>query len=464
MIEKMSDEDLEEKFMSKSTSKRDDNYVMPDYESLSKELAKPGVTMQLLWEEYRDDCHYSNQKAYMLTQFKKYFKEYLSKVEFTDVIHHKAGESVEVDWCGTKAHYIDVDTGELCDAYLFVGVLSFSGYAFALALKDMKLNNWIKAHIEMFKYFGGVPKILIPDNLKTGVTKHSKNEIVLNRTYEEMAEYYNIIIIPSRVRRPKDKPLVENTVGKLTTHIIARLRNYQFFSLDDYNKQLRIELNRFNQKEFQKKDGSRESIFIKYEKELLSSLPNFPYEICNWKKAKVQNNSHISFEKNYYSVPYKYISKEVDLKIYQDRIEIYHDKLLITSHRLVFNQIGFYMTNSNHMPINSNAYTEWNSKRYLNWAKNKGPYTYQVIYNLFKDQEVEQRHYRTAHSILSLADKYSDQRLESACEYALSIYSRPRYKNVKDILISNEDMSQDNSNDISTNNKFLRGAKYFGNK
>lgn len=463
MVEHMSDSQLDDLFAPNKKG-REPDYFLPDFKELSKKLAQPHMTMVLLWEDYVLDCRSMKKKAYQLTQFKKYFNQYVEEHGFTDVIHKKAGEKIEVDWAGTRPSWIDPDTGEKVQGYLFVGVLSFSGYTFAKACSDMKIENWIQCHKEMYIFFDGVSKILVPDNLKTGVTKHTKEEVILNRTYADMAEHYNTVVIPARVRHPKDKPMAENSVGNVSSRILAKLANYSFFSIDEYNEQLQIKLEEFNRQPFQKKEGSRFSIYEEYEKEHLQPLPSYPYEFCTWKKAKVQNNSHISFQKCYYSVPYQYLGKEVQLKIYSQYFEVYYERQLICVHERILDRIGIYDTDPSHMPPNSQSYGEWNSTRYLNWAKKKGPYVYEVIYRLFKDTKIEQRYYRTAHSILKLADTYSDQRLDSACRYALEILSRPTFKNIKYILKSNEDRCQTETQEEETTGKYLRGGSYFGKK
>ena len=438
------------------------NYVVPDYAKLSKELARPGVTMQLLWEEYQDQCRLSKTMGYQATQFKKYFNEYLIQNQFTEVIRHKAGERIEVDWAGTRVRWMDPECGEVQLGYLFVGVLSFSGYAYAQACVDMTQVSWIDAHNRMFHYFGGVAQYLIPDNLKTGVTSHGKETIVLNQTYSDMAEHYGMIVLPARVRKPKDKPQVENAVGKLTTHIIARMRDYQFFSIEEYNHQLRIELDRFNQKPFQKKEGSRQSVFETLEKSLLKPLPKELYEVAHWRKAKVQSNSHISYQKCYYSVPYTSIGHEVDLKISRESLDVYEQNTHLCTHRLVQGRIGVYSTDIRHLPEQSVQYGEWNSARYLNWAKQKGPNTEQVIQSLFNRALYEQKVYRTVHSLLKLADVYSDQRLESACQLALENISNPSYKHIKSILLNNQDQTRKPSNQTISKGAFVRGGEYYG--
>jgi len=272
-------------------------YVMPDYKQLAKELAKPGVTMQLLWEEYAQECRLNNKIYYKLTQFKKHFNDYLYKNSFSHVLHHKAGEQVQVDWTGKRPQWIDPMTGEIIKGELFIGTLPFSGYTYAQACIDQKMPRWIEAHINMFEYFQGVPTLLTPDNLRTGVTKNTKSQLLLNPTYEDMSNHYQTIIGPTRVARPKDKAAaVENHVKHLTTHIIARMRNYQCFSIDEYNQYLLKLLDEFNAKPFQKKEGSRLQMFQEFEQETLKELPAYSYEVCEFKEAKVYTNSHVTLK------------------------------------------------------------------------------------------------------------------------------------------------------------------------
>ena len=460
----MTEEDIIETLRLKKPKGRNEDsiYVYPDYEKLTKELSKPGVTLQLLWEEYHDECRLSKKRGYQITQFKKYFNEHLGKSGYTDIIKHKAGEKIEVDWAGKRPNWQDPDTGEIIKGWLFVGILPFSGYGYAEVFSDMKQASWIKGHLNMFDYFGGVSRILIPDNLKVGIIKNNKEDTIVNSVYSDMADYYGTVIIPTRIKKPKDKPSVESLVGQLTTSIIAKMRNYQFFSMKEYNQQLMVELERVNRKAFQKKEGSRYQIFEEIEKSMLIPLPNRPYELCEWRKAKVATNSHISFGKSYYSVPHKYIGETVDLKITEERLEIYHKQAELCSFTLEKGQIGVYSTNPSHMPTNSNAFGEWNSTRYLNWAKQKGPFVYQVVQRQFESVKVEQQKYRTVHSILKLADKYGTNRLENACQYALEHSRCPNYKNIKAILTNKQDINwAEEKKKKNEESKFLRGAKYY---
>lgn len=461
-VSKMKDEELKDLFLKPNIKRENPNYVIPDYENLVKELAQRGVTIQLLWEEYVDHCRLIGKQGYQLTQFREKLNNFINNNEFKDILVHRAGEQIQVDWAGDRPHWTDPDTGEIIYGWLFGGILPFSGLAYVQITSDMKMDNWIDCHINMFEYFGGVARILTSDNLKVGITKHTKEEIIINRTYEDMANYYGTTIIPGRVRKPRDKNQVENLMLRLEQTIIGRLRNHQFFSIDEYNEAARKELERFNNKPFQKKEGTRRSLFELYEKETLLPLPNKRYEIAIYRNAKVQNNSHIVYMKNYYSVPYKYIGKEVELKITRDKILILYAHVPVCEHELENKYIGRYITDISHMPEKSNAYGEWNSTRYLNWAKQNGPYVYEVVYRIFQSVKIEQRRYRTVHSLLKLADVYSDQRLEHACQIALDTLTLPMYRDIKHILKSNIDICQDEKEEDEKPSKFTRGGDYFG--
>ena len=445
-------------------TKPDPIYEMPDFDKLSKELRRPGVTMTLLWEEYCYDCRQNNKIPYKRSQFFYHFDHHLQSTGFTDIIHHKPGEETEVDWAGTQPSWFDPDTREQVKGYLFIGVLAFSGYAYAEACADMKEESWINCHIHMFDYFQGITKILVPDNLKTGVTKHLLHEEAeLNSAYQELAEYYGIVIIPARVRHPKDKPLAENTVNQCTKNIIAKLRDYKFFSLDEYNRQVMAELNQFNQKLFQKKPGSRAENYRNIELDCLQPLPQYPYEYAEWRKAKVQSNSHIAFDKKYYSVPHEYIGQEVELRITKKNITVYYQHLSLCIHTRIYGHDGAYDTFPEHMPPSSNAASEWNQDRFIKWANEIGTNTVQVITNLFAQYKYEQQGYNGAKSILMLASKYSNERLENACGTALAHISHPRYKNIKAILENKQEKKDSQSLHpvVPAEKAFLRGADYY---
>ena len=288
---------------------------MPDYDYIHKELLSNGVSKKLLWTEYMEDCRANGDEPLMYSQFSYHIQQDEQKRRATMHIKCKPGEQVEVDWAGDPATIIDPDTSEILKAYIFVGVMTYSQYAYVEAFLDMKLKSWITAHVHMYEFFGGVARILVPDNCKTAVVHNGGwKDQQINESYREMAEHYGTAIIPARIRTPKDKPNAEGTVGNISTWITAALRNEQFFSLAELNRAIREKLEQFNQKLFQKKEGSRLSLFLEDEKPLLAPLPASRFELSNWKTATVQFNYHISVDGMLYSVPYEYIKKKIDVK------------------------------------------------------------------------------------------------------------------------------------------------------
>ena len=281
----------------------------PDYERVHRELAKNGVTLSLLWNEYCEECYASKELPLMYTQFCLHYREYAQQTKATMHLDHKPGEQMEVDWAGDTAKVTDPETGSQTPAYLFIAVLSCSGYAYVEAFGDQGQESWITGHVHAYRYFGGATRILTPDNLKTGVTRHGKGEVILNPTYQEMAEHYNTCILPARVRHPKDKPTAEGTVGFVSTWVTAALRDATFFTLSDLNQAVWKKLEELNSRPFQKKPGSRKSCFEEEEKMYLLPLPDSPYEFALWKTATVQYNYHVSEEKMLYSVPCEYLKQ-----------------------------------------------------------------------------------------------------------------------------------------------------------
>ena len=342
--EAMTDTELQRLMFSKE-NKVSPNKRMPDYAYIHKELLRNGVSKKLLWTEYMEDCRANGEEPLMYSQFCYHIQQDEQKRRATMHINRKPGEQVEVDWAGDPATIIDPDTGEIIKAYIFVGVMTYSQYAYVEAFLDMKQKSWINAHVHMYEYFGGVARILVPDNCKTAVVHNGGfKDQQINETYQEMAEHYGTAIIPARVRAPKDKPNAEGTVGNISTWITAALRNEQFFSLAELNRAIRDKLELFNQRLFQKKEGSRRSLFLGEEKPLLAPLPATRFELSDWKTATVQFNYHISVDGMLYSVPYEYIKKKVDVKVTDTTIEIFYNHNRIASHRRLKGRSGQYST------------------------------------------------------------------------------------------------------------------------
>jgi len=376
---------------------------------------------------------------------------------------------MEVDWAGDTAFILDNISEKPIPVYVFVAVLPCSGYAYTEGFLSRNLDNWISAHVHAYQFFGGITRLLIPDNLKTGVEKANWYSPVINKTYHEMAEHYGTAVIPTGVRKPKEKASVERAVGMLSTWITAALRNRQFFSLDELNKAMWHKLTDFNGKPFQKKPGSRESAFAE-EQPFLIPLPAKPFELSTWKIATVQLNYHIACDKMNYSVPYEYIKHKVDVRLTQHMVEIFYKGKRIASHKRLYGHCGQYSTNVEHMPEKHRLYTQWNAERFIRWAGDIGPRTEQTVKAILASRKVEQQSYKTCIALLKLADAYSATRLEAACEKALCYHSYPSFRSIKTILKTGSDKRvKENPRALlekpekdTQQYAFIRGKAYYG--
>ena len=437
-------------------------YKMPDYDYVHREMAKSGVTLTLLWLEYCDQCRETGELPYKSTQFNKYYADHVKTTKATMHINRKPGELLEVDWAGQTAFVVDTDTGELLPAYIFVATLPYSGYSYVEAFLSQDQNAWITAHVNAYNYFGGVTRILVPDNLKTGVEKVTKSGVVLNKTYQEMAEHYTTAVIPARVRSPKDKASVEGSVGIISTWILAAIRNQQFLSLRELNEAIEDKLYQFNHKPFQKKDGSRATAFSD-EKPYLLPLPLNDFELSIWRIATVQYNYHISIENQNYSVPYEYIKQKVDVRLTKNTVEILFEGNRLCSHPRLYGRQGQYSTLEAHMPPNHQQYIQWNGERFRKWSSKIGQNTAAVVESILTGYKVEQQGYKTCIALLKLSDKYSVARVEAACEKALSYTPKPSFKSISAILKSGQDKINEDTSSTSDTSEygFTRGADYY---
>ena len=343
-----------------------------------------------------------------------------------------------------------------------MAVLPYSGYAYAEAFFSRDQEAWIAAHVNAFGYFGGVTRILVPDNLKTGVITNSRTELVLNRTYQEMAEHYGTAIIPARVRKARDKATVEGTVGIVSTFILAAIRNQKFFALRELNEVIKERLHDFNHKPFQKKDGSRALLFAE-ERASLLPLPKNAFEMALWKSAKVAFNYHVEVDGRYYSVPHEYIKRDVDVRVTRNVVEVFYEGVRICSHVRLNDRQDKYSTQEEHMPPNHQQYAQWNGDRFRKWAAKIGPQTARVVESILTGYKVEQQGYRTCMALLKLSDSYTSERLEAACDKALFYTPRPSYKSVQTILKSGQDRPPEYPEPAASASKhgFTRGADYY---
>lgn len=442
-------------------------YFPVDWEIVHKELQKKNVTLTLLHYEYAPEAREGGKIPYAYRTFAEKYGKYAKKYKLTMPIRRKPGEIMEVDWAGSTLEIMDRSTGEVIPAYVFIATLPYSQFSYVEAFLDMKSANWLSAHIHALEHFGGVPETLVPDNLKTGVTKAQRSEPILNEAYRELADYYRTVIVPSRVRKPKDKASVEGTVGYISRQIIAALRNYQCFHIEDLNKRIFEKLEEINTIEFQKRPGSRKKVFEEEEKSYLQQLPQTRYKLSEWKKAKVQLNYHIQVERMYYSVPYDYVRESVDIRLTTDLIEVYFKEARIASHKRLNGEMGQYSTNTDHMPDNHRLYLEHHPENNRKWSETIGPSMAQFVSRIL-ETNVEKKALNILGTLRNLSTKYTKSELEKATKKLLEISTNPTVSVLKGILERSKKRKQNQKTD--TNNHqindsdygFIRGAKYFG--
>ena len=442
-------------------------YEAPDYEYAHKELKKVGVTLKLLWQEYQDKCRISGTIPMGYTKYCAGYADFTVVNKLTNHLENKPGVKVEVDWSGPTMSYTDASTGEIITVYLFVGTLPYSQYSYVEPATDMKMDSFIRAHVNMYNFFGGVPTRLICDNLKTGVVAHPKEgETVLTQDYEALGAHYVTAIMPAGVRKPKQKASVEGTVGKIATAIIAKLRNEVFYSFDDLKAAVHKKLYEFNHAEFQKREGSRYEAYLD-EKEFLHPLPAVPYEIATWVYGRSVNiDYHVVFEHNRYSCPYQYAKKKVDLRVTDTKVEIYSGSNRIATHsRFAAGRKNQYSTHVEDMPEKF-RFTPWNEERIQKWASSIGKYTSETVNRIFEGVEIKEQGFNPALSVLRLSSKYSEARLEAACEFAINGGIRkPRYHHLKSILAANQDQiyleRKKGEKSSSPVMGYLRGSDYY---
>ena len=436
----------------------------PDYSYIHKELAKPGVNLTLLWSEYCSTCHAEGKVPYMYSQFCDKYRHWARLTKATMRIQHKPGEAMQVDWAGTTIPYQDPVTGEVDEAYLFAAVLPCSCYAYAKACDDMRSTNWLLCHVHAYEYFGGVTRLLLPDNLKTGIVKNTRYDTIFNKSYYEMAEYYETAITPARVKHPKDKSLAEGTVKFATTWIIAALRNRTFFSFEEVREAVSEKLEELNRRPFKKREGCRLSAYSDEEKAYMKPLPLTPYEPAVWSTAKVPLDYLISDGKNNYSVPFDLIGEEVDIRLTKNTVEVFFHGSRVASHKRATLQLRDPVVQPEHMPMEHRKYLSYSSDEFMRWAQSVGTHTTEVVSRFLTSGREPEQGYKPCASLTKLGDRYGHVRLEKACERALVYSSAPSIRNISTILKNGQDMvdiTEQNTESRTKGHGITRGAAYF---
>ncbi len=406
---------------------------LPSAEYIRQELTRKGVTLRLLWLEYKQN----NPDGYQYSQFCLHYHQWLDKTDVSLRQIHRAGEKLFVDYAGQTIPVMDSLSGKTRDAWLFVAVLGASSYIFVWASFSQDIPSWIEAHVQAFRFFGGVPEILVPDNLKSGVSKPCYYEPDINPTYQEMARHYGTVVIPARVGKPKDKAKVESAVQIAQRSILAALRNHTFFSMTELNNAIAQKLDELNNRKFQKMDGSRRTLFDTVDRPALKPLPATPYEYARWKKARVNIDYHIDIDGHYYSVPYQLVKQQVDVRITQTTVEVLFKNKRVAAH--AYNpRRGSHTTMTEHMPKSHQKYLEWTPSRLVHWAGQNGSMTKALVICILESKNHPEQGFRSCLGIMRLAKKYSSERLEAACARALAIKAY-NYKSVESILKSKLD-------------------------
>ena len=388
----------------------------PDWPGIHRELQRRSVTLQLLWEEYKA----ADPDGYQYSRFCDLYRRWRGTLSPSMRQHHAPGEKLFVDYAGHTAEVIDPATGEIRTAEIFVAVLGASNYTFAEATWSQSLPDWIGSHQRAFAFFGGVPQVVVPDNLRSGVTRAGGPEPEINRSYLEMANHYGVAILPARVRKPRDKAKAEAGVQLVERWILAALRNRRFFSLEELNRAIGELLVRLNDKAFKQMPGSRRCTFEELDRPALKALPVHSWEFAQYKLARVHVDYHIQFERHCYSVPHRLIGKQIELRVTERVVECFYKGERVASHRRDRSGRGF-STVAEHMPRAHREYASWTPQRLMNWAGETGPACRALIERLLYRHKVPQQGFRSALGILRLEKSYGKERLEAACARALEI-------------------------------------------
>lgn len=431
---------------------------LPNCADLHNELKRKGVTLMLLWEEYIAE----HPQGYRYSYFCELYRHWARKLKISMRQVHKAGEKLFVDYAGHTLPIVDKQTGEIREAQIFVGVLGASSYTFAEATLSQGLSDWLGSHVRAFEFFGGVPELVIPDNLKSAVSKPCRYEPDLNPSYQDLAEHYGTAVIPARVRKPKDKAKAEVGVQVVERWILARLRKQTFFSLTDANTAIRKLLDELNGRPFKKLPGCRTDAFESLDRPALKPLPSEPYVFAVWKKVRAGIDYHVEIDGHYYSVPYALRTQQLDARITSDTVECFQQRSRVASHIRSF-QKGRHTTVSSHMPKGQQEYADWTPQRLICWAAKTGPQTAAMTEKIIASRQHAQQGFRSAMGLISLAKVYTPQRLEAACELALAGGANS-YKSVKSILTTKLDQqprAQGAPNVVPITHDNIRGSHYY---
>jgi transposase len=424
----MSDSELERLLYPRTAREAARRASQPDWSYVHRELRRKGVTLSLLWEEYRE----AHPDGYGYSRFCELYTRWEGKLSPVMRQRHPAGERLFVDYAGATIDVIDPETGEVRAAQLFVATLGASNFTFAEATWTQTLPDWISSHVRAFSSFGGVTAQVVPDNLRAGVTKACFYDPEINRTYADLAAHYDTAVVPARPRKPKDKAKVESAVLLVERWILARLRNRQFFNLEEVNAAIRPLLDRLNNKVSRHLGASRRQLFEQLDRPALKPLPAEPYVYAEWKKCRAGIDYHIAIGRHYYSVPHQLVKKELWARITARTVEAFHGGQRVASHVRTSGN-GQHSTQRDHMPAHHRYREDWTPQRIHARAAGVGPNVAIFAEVVMRGRKHPEQGYRTCLGVIRLADKFGRDRLDAACKRALEINARS-YSSVHSIL------------------------------
>lgn len=390
---------------------------LPVWLDIDAELSKKGVTKQLLWLEYQAAVE-DNALGY--SQFCELYRQWKQQQRRSMRMEHKAGEKLFIDFCGPTVPVINPDTGEVRQSAIFVTAMGASGYAYIEACEGQDMASWLNANSHCLTFMGGVPELLVPDNLRSAVSQPDRYEPVINQSYQALANHYGTVVLPARPRKPKDKAKAESTVQLVERWVLARLRNRTFYTLAELNQAIRQLNHELNQRPMRHYGGmSRTERFELLDKPLLRPLPSSPYEYGEYRSAKVGLDYHVEYDKHWYSVPHELVGNRVELIATQRLVQIRHQGLCVATHPRSHLRYR-HTTQTLHMPANHQGQSGWTPERLRHWAAAIGPSTLKVVEAIQASKSHPEQAYRTVLGLLSLQRQYESERLENACAFALN--------------------------------------------
>ena len=456
--EELDDNQLDQLFYPAADTRASSRYQVPEWPVIHQELKRKEMTKQLLWEEYVQQ--YPN-RCYSYSQFCDRYRHWRGQQKRSMRQTHKVGEKCFVDYCGPTIPIINASTGEIRGAQVFVGVLGASNYTFAEATHTQSLPDWLGSHVRMFEFFGGCSELVIPDNLRSGVSKACRYDPDLNASYQQLAEHYQLAVVPARPYKPKDKAKAEVGVQIVERWILARLRRHSFFSLAEVNQCIRALLDELNQKPFKQLPGNRLQAFEQLDKPTLRPLPAHPYRYVEIKPVKVNIDYHVQHQKHHYSVPHQYVGETLELHASDTLITLYFRQRQVASHPRK-HRPGT-TTETAHMPQRHQKHQQWTPGRLKNWAKDIGPEVLRWVDAQLKSKAHPEQAYRVCLGLLNLSREYPVQRLNAACKIA-NREGLMRLKQIKSILKSNRDKLPEQLDlhvELSQDHENIRGPQNF---